>query len=98
MPLKAVIKEMNIFNSWQMIKIWFLAVHVAVWTQVFWKKKSLKNKKSVDVKIVIWLTCKMIAESTDTPTYTPWRDCICMFFCEMKKPNVTITLTCTIYW
>lgn len=36
---------MNIFNSWQMIKIWFLAVHVAVWTQVFWKKKSLKNKK-----------------------------------------------------
>lgn len=45
LPLKAVIKEMNIFNSWQMIKIWFLAVHVAVWTQVFWKKKSLKNKK-----------------------------------------------------
>lgn len=64
----------------------------------FWKKKSLKNKKSVDVKIVIWLTCKMITESTDTPTYTPWRYCICMFFCEMKKPNVTITLTCTIYW
>lgn len=64
----------------------------------FWKKKSLKNKKSVDVKIVIWLTCKMTVESTDTPTYTPWRYCICMFFCEMKKPNVTITLTCTIYW
>lgn len=98
LPLKAVIKEMNIFNSWQMIKIWFLAVHVAVWTQVFWKKKSLKNKKSVDVKIVIWLTCKMIAESTDTPTYTPWRYCICMFLCIMSLHSFLLKSTWTYKW
>lgn len=89
---------MNIFNSWQMIKIWFLAVHVAVWTQVFWKKKSLKNKKSVDVKIVIWLTCKMIAESTDTPTYAPWRHCICMFLCIMSLHSFLLKSTWTYKW